>query len=244
MFGFVVYLAAFFADRFQADTPLLGLVWFIGAFASFFANVLAGRLVNGGQEGAAVRWWRDPLTLLVLSTVASVVLAPLTFLAPSVLLAIVATTVYALVHGVLSAALVSLLVRRYMSLRGPVMALNASVRTSAPSSGRPWPGWASRWPADDGLALTLVLMTGAAAITLVTALPRCASGRPSPWSPRWHHPPPDGVILLMRGADARGRARRPVRTGEVAGPSGIRGSQYVICRMVRGAAAPYDGLNF
>ena len=171
MFGFVVYLAAFFADRFQAGTPLLGLVWFVAAFAAFFANVVTGRLVNGGQEGAAVRWWRDPLTLLVLSTVASVVLAPLTFLAPSPLLAIVATTVYAVFHGMLVASQVSLLVRRYMSLRGPVMALNGVGQNIGTVVGTAVAGLGLATAGYDGLAVTLVLMTGAAAVTMLAALP-------------------------------------------------------------------------
>jgi MFS transporter, DHA1 family, inner membrane transport protein len=170
-FGFVVYLAAFFADRFQAGTPLLGLVWFIGAFGFFIANVLAGRLVNGGQDGIAVRWWRDPVTLLLLSTVASVVLAPLTFVAPSVPLAIIATTVYAVIQGVLVAALVSLLVRRYMSLRGPVMALNGVGQNVGTVVGTAVAGLGLAVAGYDGLAVTLVLMTGAAAVTLLTALP-------------------------------------------------------------------------
>lgn len=43
---------------------------------------------------------------------------------PSVTLAIVASTVCAVTQGVLVAALVSLLVRRCLPLRNPVMALN------------------------------------------------------------------------------------------------------------------------
>ena len=171
IFGLVVYLAAFFADRFQASTPLLGLVWVVAAFAAFVANVLAGRLINGGQAGAAVRWWRDPLTMLVLGTLASVVLAPLTFLAPSAPLAIVAITVYAVVHGVVTAALVSLLVRRYLSLRGPVMALNGVGQNIGTVVGAGVAGLGLAAAGYDGLAVTLVLMTGAAAITLLTALP-------------------------------------------------------------------------
>ena len=171
IFGLVVYLAAFFADRFQAGTPLLGLVWFVAAFASFFANVLAGRLISGGQESAEVRWWRDPLTLLVLGTLASIVLAPLTFLAQSALLAIVAITVYAVVHGLMTAALVSLLLRRYLSLRGPVMALNAVGPNVGTVVGAAVAGLGLAAAGYDGLALTLVLMTGVAALTLLAALP-------------------------------------------------------------------------
>ena len=170
-FGWIVYLAAFFAERFQAGTPLLGLVWFIGAFGFFIANVLTGRLVNGSQEGAATRWWRDPVTVLLLSTVVSVVLAPLTFVAPSVLLAIVACTIYALVQGVLMATLVSLLVRRYLALRGPVMALNGVGQNVGTVVGTAVAGLGLALAGYDGLALTLVLMTGAATIALVAALP-------------------------------------------------------------------------
>jgi predicted MFS family arabinose efflux permease len=170
-FGWIVYLAAFFADRFQAGTPLLGLVWFIGAFGFFIANVLAGRLVNSGQEGTSMRWWHDPVTLLVMSTIASVMLAPLTFVAPTVLLAIVASTIYALVQGVLVATLVSLLVRRYMALRGPVMALNGVGQNIGTVVGTAVAGLGLSLAGYNGLALSLVLMTGAATITLVTTLP-------------------------------------------------------------------------
>lgn len=170
-FGWIVYLAAFFADRFQAGTPLLGLVWFIGAFGFFVANVMAGRLVNSAQDGEAVPWYRDPVTLLLLSTIASIVLAPLTFVAPSVTLAIVASTIYALVQGVLVATLVSLLVRRYLALRGPVMALNGVGQNVGTVVGTAVAGLGLALGGYTGLALTLVLMTGAATITLVTALP-------------------------------------------------------------------------
>ena len=170
-FGWIVYLAAFFADRFQASTALLGLVWFIGAFGFFIANVLTGRLVNDAQDGAAVRWWRDPLTLLLLSTIASVGLAPLTFVAPTVALAIVASTAYALVQGVLVATLVSLLVRRYLALRGPVMALNGVGQNVGTVVGTAVAGLGLALGGYAGLALTLVLMTATATVTLVAALP-------------------------------------------------------------------------
>jgi predicted MFS family arabinose efflux permease len=170
-FGWVVYLAAFFADRFQADMPLLGIVWFVGSFAFFLANILAGRLVNSGQDQESVRWWRDPLGLLVLSTIASVVLAPLTFLSPTVELAIVALIVYALAQGVLVAALVSLLVRRYLPIRGPVMALNGVGQNVGTVLGTAAAGLGLALGGYNGLAVTMVLLTAAAAITLLTALP-------------------------------------------------------------------------
>ena len=170
-FGWIVYLAAFFADRFQAGTPLLGLVWFVGAFGFFIANVVAGRLVNGGHDTVAAGWWRDPVTLLLVSTVASVVLAPLTFVAPSVSLAIVASTIYAAVQGVLMAALISLLVRRYQTLRGPVMALNGVSQNVGTIVGTAAAGLGLAVAGYNGLAVTLVIMTGAAMVALVTALP-------------------------------------------------------------------------
>jgi predicted MFS family arabinose efflux permease len=168
--GFVVYLAAFFADQFQADTPLLGLVWFVAAFGYFIASVVAGRLVDG-DEHAATRWWRDPVSLLVLSALASVVLAPLTYLAPSAVLAIVATTVYAVIQGVLVALLVSVLVRRNLSLRGPIMALNGVGQNAGTVLGAAVAGLGFAVAGYHGLALTLVLMSGAAAMTMLTALP-------------------------------------------------------------------------
>jgi len=176
-FGWIVYLAAFFADQFAADTPLLGVVWFVGAFGFFFANVMAGRLVNAGATttdsagGAAIRRWHDPVSLLVVSTIASVVLAPLTFLAPSVALAVAACTIYAIVQGVLVAALVSLLVRRYLELRGPVMALNGVGQNVGTVIGTAVAGLGLAMAGYTGLAVTLVLMTGTATITLVAALP-------------------------------------------------------------------------
>ena len=60
-----------------------------------------------------------------------------------------------------TAAPVSLLVRRYLALRGPVLALNGVGQNIGMVVGT----------AVDGLALTLVLMTAAATVTLVAALP-------------------------------------------------------------------------
>ena len=122
-YAWLTYLAASFTERFGASTGLIAWVWFLGAGAYFVGNMAAGRIANpaGGEQ---VVGWRSATRLLMASSVATVALAPLVFIAPTVPLALAATAAFCLATGVATATVVSLLIRRYSAQRGAVMGLN------------------------------------------------------------------------------------------------------------------------
>ncbi|MDP8923064.1 MAG: MFS transporter, partial [Chloroflexota bacterium] len=167
-FAWLTYLAAFFADRFDASTIVVSWVWFVGAGAFFVANLLASRHLNSTAGHPAP--WGAPTRLLAVGAVANVGFAPLVFIAPTVPLALLATALFCVSSGIMLAALISLLIRRYAALRGAVMGLNAAglnvgtiVGAAAAGLGLGLGGYA-------GLAAMLVLMAGAAAAAILVAV--------------------------------------------------------------------------
>jgi len=166
--AWLAFLAAAFADRFQADALLITVVWVFGAGAFFVANVIAGRLVNAHPDAPDQRW-RSAEGWLLVSTVASVVTVPLVYIAPTLLLALLSDLVYACAVGTSIASLVSVLMRRYAALRGPVMSLNMAGNNAGTVIGTGLAGIGLGLGGYDGLAVTLVALALLAVVALLVA---------------------------------------------------------------------------
>ena len=166
--AWLAFLAAAFADRFEADAVVITIVWVFGAGAFFVANVIAGRLVNAHAD-APERRWRSAEGWLLVSTIASVVTVPLVYVAPSLLLALLSDLLYACAVGTSMAALVSVLMRRYATLRGPVMSLNMAGNNAGTVIGTAVAGVGLGLGGYEGLALTLVAHSLLAVAALLAA---------------------------------------------------------------------------
>jgi predicted MFS family arabinose efflux permease len=167
--AWLAFLAAAFADRFQADVAAISLVWVVGAGSFSVANLLAARFVNVATD-RAIPWWRSAEGVLLATTIASVVTVPLAYVVSTFALAMVANVLYAVTAGASIAALVSILMRRYPTLRGAVMGLNAAgtnvgtvLGTAIASVGLGLGGYV-------GLAATLVVLAVATVGALLVAL--------------------------------------------------------------------------
>ena len=86
-FGWFTYLAAFFTERFTGSTGLVAWVWFLGATAFFVATIITGRLTNA-QLGRRRLARPSALTILAVCVPTNLLLAPLTYLAPTIPLAL------------------------------------------------------------------------------------------------------------------------------------------------------------
>jgi predicted MFS family arabinose efflux permease len=172
--AWLAFLAAAFADRFQADAVMISVVWVFGAGAFFVANVLAGRLVNAHPDAPRQRW-RSAEGWLLASTVLSVATVPLAYIAPTLLLALLGNLAYACAVGTSMAALVSVLMRRYASLRGSVMSLNMAGNNAGTVIGTGIAGVGLGLGGYDGLALTLVALSLLAVVALMVARRALAS---------------------------------------------------------------------
>jgi predicted MFS family arabinose efflux permease len=175
--AWLAFLAAAFADRFQADAVMISVVWVFGAGMFFVANVAAGRLVNARCDAPAQRW-RSAEGWLLVSTVASVVTVPLVYLAPSLPLALLGNLAYACAVGSSMAALVSVLMRRYPALRGPMMSLNLAGSNAGTVIGTAVAGVGLGLGGYEGLAATLVVLALLAVAALLVARRALAGATP------------------------------------------------------------------
>ena len=118
------------------------------------------------------------------SSVATVALAPLVFIAPTVPLALAATAAFCIATGVATATVVSLLIRRYSAQRGAVMGLNTVGLNVGTFAGASLAGVALGVGGYLWLALTLVAMAlaavGMAWVALRTLAPPDAGGQEAP----------------------------------------------------------------
>jgi MFS family permease len=92
----------------------------------FLFNVLTSRVLGAVTEGEVVPWWRSADQLLLASMVGMTVTAPVVYVVPSMLGALVTTILFCVTVGVGIASLVSVLMREYLPLRGPIMGRNAT----------------------------------------------------------------------------------------------------------------------
>jgi MFS family permease len=120
--GWTAFFAAMLTERFQADVPTIGAFYFLGAGGVFMGNVVTARLLHAPVDGPAP-WWRSADRLLLVSTVGMVLTAPLTWISPSLLSALVTMVLFAATVGVSISALVSVPVpgrRRHPGRHGGV----------------------------------------------------------------------------------------------------------------------------
>jgi len=168
-FALVTFLATFFAEQFGTSTALVAWVWFLGAGACCLVNLLVGRVANPAP-GQDADGWRSPTRLLLAGSWVMAVFAPLVFVSPTVALAISVTVAFAVGLGASQAALDSVLVRRYVEVRGAVMGLNAAGVNVGMIGGASVAGASLSVGGFPGLAVMLFALTTVAAIVMHLAL--------------------------------------------------------------------------
>jgi predicted MFS family arabinose efflux permease len=168
-FAWLTFLATFFAEQFGASTGLVAWVWFLGAGAFCIVSLLVGRVANPAP-GQHADGWGSPTRLLLAGMWVMAAFAPLVFVSPTVPLAIGVTVAFAVGAGASQAALDSVLVRRYVDVRGAVMGLNAAGVNVGMIGGASVAGASLGVGGFEGLAVMLIGLTTVAAIIMHLAL--------------------------------------------------------------------------
>lgn len=172
-----IFIAPMAADH-AASTAVVGSMRGIGGASALVVGLLLAPLidraprslvVSGGLILGVVADLFAVAGLLTWSAVVTVVLAPLVFISPTVPLALASTALFCVASGVMLAALMSLLIRRYAPIRGSVMGLNAVGLNVGLIAGASVAGLGLGLGGYVGLAATLVLMAGAAAAVILVA---------------------------------------------------------------------------
>lgn len=165
-FAWLTYLAAFLVQRFGASTVEVAVTWTLGGTAFFIANLTVGRLIGGAEASG----WRAPERLLPASLLLLIALTPMGLLAPTLYLAMLLAALTAGAHGAIVAGTISLLVRRYTTVRGAVLGLNAAGANLGLFAGAAIGGWALAWAGYSGLTETLAFLAVATSAVCVWAL--------------------------------------------------------------------------
>lgn len=118
LMGYLAFLAPLYADRFDLAASQFAWVWGLSGGSFFVGHLIAGRLLN---RVASDRWARR---VMAVSLVVALAAMNGVYFSLSLLLALVATAVLSASHAVVAAAVVSLLVRRCGSVRGPALSIN------------------------------------------------------------------------------------------------------------------------
>jgi predicted MFS family arabinose efflux permease len=118
--GHLSFLAPFYTDRFGLQPGTFVFVWTLSGSSFFLGHLLAGRLLNtADSEQRAHR-------AMCISLVTAAIALLGVYLAPALVVALLATAVLSASHAVIAAAVVTLLVRRCGELRGTALSLNAA----------------------------------------------------------------------------------------------------------------------
>ncbi|MBG6181252.1 MFS transporter [Arthrobacter sp. CAN_A1] len=118
--GHLAFLAVFYSDRFDLPPTAFAFVWSLSGGSFFLGHLIAGRLLNTtASEHRALSAMRLCLLLAVISLVG-------VYLAPTLVVSLLATAVLSGSHAVIAAAVVTLLVGRCGEVRGTALSLSAA----------------------------------------------------------------------------------------------------------------------
>ncbi|PQZ96680.1 MFS transporter [Arthrobacter sp. MYb224] len=140
LMGHLAFLAPLYADKFQLSTGWFAFVWSLSGGSFFLGHLLAGRMLNAEDSERRTR------AVMGIALAAALLALLGVYLSPVLPLAMLCTSVLSASHAVVSAAVMTLLVRRCAEVRGTALSLNAA-----------------------GMSLGLFLGAGAAGAALGTA---------------------------------------------------------------------------
>ncbi|MGP5014064.1 MFS transporter [Glutamicibacter ardleyensis] len=120
LMGHLAFLAPLYADKFQLSTGWFAFVWSLSGGSFFLGHLLAGRMLNAEDSERRTR----AVMCIALSAALLALLG--VYLSPVLPLAMLCTAVLSASHAVVSAAVMTLLVRRCGQVRGTALSLNAA----------------------------------------------------------------------------------------------------------------------
>jgi predicted MFS family arabinose efflux permease len=120
LMGHLAFLAPLYADKFQLSTGWFAFVWSLSGGSFFLGHLLAGRMLNAEDSEGRTR----AVMAICLGTGLLALLG--VYLSPVLPLAMLGTAVLSASHAVVSAAVMTLLVRRCGQVRGTALSLNAA----------------------------------------------------------------------------------------------------------------------
>ncbi len=174
-FSMTAYLSALLADRFGLDTVQVGLVWTGNAVLIFSSNLIAGRIAAGGARRSEL--------VLIAALALMVVVGPISYLATALPLALAATWAFAFGNGATGAGTTSLLVSRFVRLRGPMLGFSAAGTNLGVFAGAAFGALALAafdYPGVAAVVGVLLLFAEAASIAAARAFRRQPAPEPPP----------------------------------------------------------------
>ncbi|MDA8369151.1 MAG: MFS transporter [Nocardiopsaceae bacterium] len=174
--GYLSYLAAFYADRFQLTPGVFALVWTLSGASFFVGNLLAGRLANIARPRLRTE------RLLLLSLLAVLACISGFYFTGSLPLALSLTALLGAGHATVAACVVSLLVRCCGDLRGSALSINAAGMSLGVFAGAALGGVGLGLAGYAGTALVFAALTlaavAAALVVSARSHPQSANGSP------------------------------------------------------------------
>ncbi|WP_404290142.1 MFS transporter [Glutamicibacter arilaitensis] len=120
LMGHLAFLAPLYADKFQLSTGWFAFVWSLSGGSFFLGHLLAGRMLNAEDSERRTR------AVMCIALAAALLALLGVYLSPVLPLAMLCTAVLSASHAVVSAAVMTLLVRRCGQVRGTALSLNAA----------------------------------------------------------------------------------------------------------------------
>ncbi|MGP9785494.1 MFS transporter [Glutamicibacter sp. 287] len=120
LMGHLAFLAPLYADKFQLSTGWFAFVWSLSGGSFFLGHLLAGRMLNAEDSERRTR------AVMGIALAAALLALLGVYLSPVLPLAMLCTSVLSASHAVVSAAVMTLLVRRCTEVRGTALSLNAA----------------------------------------------------------------------------------------------------------------------
>jgi predicted MFS family arabinose efflux permease len=120
LMGHLAFLAPLYAEKFQLSTGWFAFVWSLSGGSFFLGHLLAGRMLNAEDSEGRTR------TVMAICLGTGLLALLGVYLSPALPLAMLGTAVLSASHAVVSAAVMTLLVRRCGQVRGTALSLNAA----------------------------------------------------------------------------------------------------------------------
>lgn len=153
--GYLSYVAALYAERFDLGPGPFALVWTLSGAAYFAGNLVTGRVAGVGRRAERVLPWGLAAALVAVVGV---------FLTTSLPAALVCTAVLGAGHAAVAACVVTLLVRRSGERRGAALGVNAAGMSLGVFAGAALGGVGIGVAGYPGAAAALGVLTAAALV--------------------------------------------------------------------------------
>ncbi|GAB79288.1 Predicted arabinose efflux permease, MFS family [Austwickia chelonae] len=160
--GHLAFLAPLYGDRFGLTSSMFAFVWSLSGGSFFLGHLISGRMVNLDESD------RRAQRVMTISLLTALIAMIGVYTAPVLPLALICTAILSASHAVVSAAVVTLLVRRCTDVRGTALSLNSAGMSLGLFLGAAASGTAMSTAGYQGAVIALSAMTVAGLVAAMT----------------------------------------------------------------------------